>query len=173
MGVPNQGPKLGSQIGVPNRGHKSGSQIGVPNRGPKSGSQIGVPNRGPNTGSQIGVLKVTKVRIPVDFHSSALDIVVRHIIQQKLRLVMGHRPFLLPASCDAGKNICKLFFCTSNTLPDHLLCCGSQNSGIANSRITNSRITNSRISYSRIVNSRIANSRKAIPDPMLCSNFTT
>jgi hypothetical protein len=56
MGVPNQGPKSGSQIGVPNRGHKLGSQIGVPNRGPKLGSQIGVPNRGPKSGSQIGVL---------------------------------------------------------------------------------------------------------------------
>jgi hypothetical protein len=90
MGVPNGGsqievinwgPKLGSQIGV-NRGEsgsqKSGSQIGVQNRGPKLGSQIGVSNRGPKLGSQIGVLKVTKVKIPVDFHSSA--------------------------SCDAGKN---------------------------------------------------------------------
>jgi hypothetical protein len=54
MGVPNQGPKLGSQILVPNRGPKSGSQIGVPNRGPKSWSQIGVSNGCPKSGSQIG-----------------------------------------------------------------------------------------------------------------------
>jgi hypothetical protein len=57
----------GSQIGVPNWGPKSGSQIGfqigIPNWGPKSGSLIGVPyhpqirvlNRGPKSGSHIGV----------------------------------------------------------------------------------------------------------------------
>jgi hypothetical protein len=52
MGVPNGGPKSGSQIGVPNWGPQSGSQIGVPNWGPKLGSQIGVPNWGPKLGSK-------------------------------------------------------------------------------------------------------------------------
>jgi hypothetical protein len=46
-GVPNVGPKSGSQMGV--------FQIEVINRGPKLGSLIGVPNRGPKWGSQMGV----------------------------------------------------------------------------------------------------------------------
>jgi hypothetical protein len=66
IGVPNRGPKSGSQIrvlpkwgfpmGVPNGGPKWGSQMGVPNGGPKWGSQMGVPNGGPKWGSQMGVL---------------------------------------------------------------------------------------------------------------------
>jgi hypothetical protein len=56
IGVPNQGPKSGSQIGVPNRGPKWGcpksrTKIRVQNQGPKSGSKIGVPNGGPKSGS--------------------------------------------------------------------------------------------------------------------------
>jgi hypothetical protein len=71
MGVPNGGPKWGSQIKVqirvPNRGPKSGSQIGVLNRGPKSGSQIGVFNRVgvPNGGPKWGCLKSrSQIRVP-------------------------------------------------------------------------------------------------------------
>jgi hypothetical protein len=37
-------------MGVPNGGPKWGSQMGVPNGGPKWGSQMGVPNGGPNRG---------------------------------------------------------------------------------------------------------------------------
>jgi hypothetical protein len=40
MGVPNGGPKWGSQMGVPNGGPKWGSQMGVPNGGLISGSHI-------------------------------------------------------------------------------------------------------------------------------------
>jgi hypothetical protein len=46
MGVPNGGPKWGSQMGVPNGGPIWGSQMGVPNGGPKWGSQMGVLNGG-------------------------------------------------------------------------------------------------------------------------------
>jgi hypothetical protein len=55
MGVTNGGPKLGSQIRVPKQDPKWGSQTGVPNGGPKWGSQMGVPNGGPKWGSQMGV----------------------------------------------------------------------------------------------------------------------
>jgi hypothetical protein len=82
MGVPNG-------AGVPNQGPKSGSQIGVPNRGPKSGSQI--PNWGPKSG--------------VDFYVYSLpNIVVCYINSTKPNSNMGTSVILLPASCDAGKN---------------------------------------------------------------------
>jgi hypothetical protein len=48
--------------------------------------------------------------------------------------------------------------------PSHLLCCSSQNSGIAKSRIANSRMGNSGIAISEIANSKIS-----ITAPILCS----
>jgi hypothetical protein len=90
MGVPNQGPKSGSQIEVPNWGLKLGSHIVVPNWGLcdslsssatnivvraqcstyfKKFTKIGVQNRVPNGVSQIevqnqGPKRGSEIRVP-------------------------------------------------------------------------------------------------------------
>jgi hypothetical protein len=62
-----------------------------------------------------------------------------------------------PSSSIVVKNRKKHIFLTY-LYPDHLLCCGSQNYGIANSGIAHSRIAHSGIAHSGIAHSGIAHS---------------
>jgi hypothetical protein len=57
-------------MGVPNGGPKWGSQMGVTNGGPKWGSQMGVPNGGPNQGhispSVLKCQNIKMIKLPND-----------------------------------------------------------------------------------------------------------